>query len=249
MASTVAVTAQPIRVQHPEGTLHGFLSITNEQGRILAQGDLFNVVQGDRVTARLTFRFRDGSLDDETTVYTQRDVFRLVSNHHIQRGPYFPHPLDMTVDVEKGTVVTRTPGKDGKDDIATEHMKIPEDLYNGLVPVVIQNLNPDAPQTNISMIVATPKPRLVTLAIMPQTPSKFELAGFSHVARAYEIKIDLGGVAGVIAPLIGKQPPDIHIWIEGGKLPTFLRETGPLFSGGSVESINLIGPTWPEATR
>lgn len=241
--------AEPIRVQHPEGTLHGFLSITTEQGQVLAQGDLINIVHGDRVTARLTFHFKDGSIDDETTVFTQRGVFRLISDHHIQRGPYFPHPLDMAIDVSKGTVIMRTPGKDGKEEIATEHMKIPADLYNGLITPVVKNLKPDAPETKVSMIVATPKPRVVTLAIYPQAPGNFELAGVSHKALAYEIKIELGGIAGLIAPVIGKQPPNIFLWIEGGEVPAFLRETGPLFEGGALLSINLIGPTWREAAH
>lgn len=242
-------SAEPVRVKHPEGTLHGFLSLTNEQGQVLAQGDLINIVHGDRVTARLTFHFKDGSIDDETTVFTQRGVFRLIFDHHIQRGPYFPHPLDMTIDLRKGTVVTLTPGKDGKDEIATDHMKLPADLSNGLVTPVIKNLNPDAPETKISMIVATPKPRLVTLAISPQAPGKFELGSFSHKALVYEIRIELGGIASMIASVIGKQPPNIYMWIEGGEVPAFLRETGPLFEGGAVLSINLIGPTWRDGAH
>lgn len=241
--------AEPIRVQHPEGTLHGFLSITSEQGQVLAQGDLINIVHGDRVTARLTFHFKDGSIDDETTVFTQRGVFRLISDHHIQRGPYFAHPLDMTIDVRKGTVVTRSPGKDGKDDIATEHMEMPADLSNGFVTPVIKNLKADAPETKVSMIVATPRPRLVKLVIHPQAPENFELAGVSHKALAYEIRIELGGITGMIAPMIGKQPPAIFLWVEGGEVPAFLRETGPLFADGEVVSINLIGPTWQKVAH
>jgi hypothetical protein len=249
-ACAVGLSAgETIRVQHPEGTLHGFLSLTTEQGQVLAQGDLINVVRGDRVTAHLTFRFKDGSVDEETTVFTQRGVFRLISDHHIQRGPYFPRPMDMTIDVQKGTVTMRTVGKDGKDDVATERMTMPADLYNGLVPPVIKNLNKDALETKVSMIVATPKPRLVTLAIQPQSAGSFELAGFPRKALAYEIKIQLGGVAGMIAPVIGKQPPNISMWIDGGEVPVFLRETGPLFEGGAVLSINLIGPKLPEGTQ
>ena len=248
LAASVACAA-PIPVHHPEGTLHGFLSLTTEQGQVLADGDLIEVVRGSRVTTRLTFRFKDGSLDDETTVYTQRGIFRLISDRHIQRGPYFPHPLDMAIDVEKGAVVTRSTGKDGKEEVSTEHMKLPSDLYNGLVTPIVKNLRTDQPETKISMIVATPKPRLVTLAILPQSPVTFSRAGFPHKALTWEIKIELGGIAGVIAPVIGKQPPNIYIWIEGGEVPAFLRETGPLFEGGAILSINLIGPTFSEGAH
>jgi hypothetical protein len=229
--------------------LHGFLALTTEQSQVLAGGDLIEVVHGDRVTSHLSFHFKDGSLDDETTVYTQRGVFRLISDHHIQRGPYFPHPIDMMIDVAKGVVVTRSPGKDGKDEVTTNRIKMPADLYNGLVPMLIKNVSPDSGETKVSMIVATPKPRVVTLVIMPMVPETFYLAGLPRKASVYEIKIELGGLAGVIAPVIGKQPPNISMEIFGGEMPVFLRETGPLFEGGSMLTISLIGPTWPAASH
>jgi hypothetical protein len=99
------------------------------------------------------------------------------------------------------------------------------------------------------MIVATPKPRLVTLNIMPQAPGTFYVAGVPRKATVYEIKIELGGVAGIIAPVIGKQPPNIFIEIFQSELPAFLRETGPLFEGGEALTISLIGPTWSAASH
>ena len=123
------------------------------------------------MTTHLTFHFKDGSLDEETTVYTQRGVFRLISDHHIQRGPYFPHPLDMKIDVARGRGDAFSLGKDGKDEVATDHMKMPPDLYNGLVTPVIKNVSPDAGETKVSMIVSTPKPRLMTLDILPLAPA------------------------------------------------------------------------------
>jgi hypothetical protein len=68
-------------------------------------------------------------------------------------------------------------------------------------------------------------------------------------ATHYEIKIDLGGLVGVIAPLIGKAPPNIQMWIIGGNAPTFAREIGPLYSEGPMMTIQLASPTWPEETK
>jgi hypothetical protein len=248
-AITILAGAEPIAARHPEGTLHGFLALTTEQGQVLADGDVIEIVRGDRVTSHVTFHFKDGSLDEETTVYTQHGIFRLISDRHIQRGPFFPHPLDMTIDVARGVVVTRSSGKDGKDEVATDRIKMPPDLYNGLVTSVIKNISPDAGETKVSMIVSTPKPRLVTLDILPQAPETFHLAGVARKATVYQIKIELGGIAGVVAPVIGKQPPDIYLSIENGQVPVFLREMGPLFEGGAVMTISLIGPTWAAASR
>lgn len=242
-------SSEPIRVRYPEGTLHGFLSLTTDAGQVVASGDLIETVHGDRVTSRLTFHFKDGSLDDETTVFTQRGVFRLISDHHVQRGPYFPTQLDMNIDVPKGLVVTRWKDKDGKQQDSTEKMKFPPDLYNGLVTPVVRNLSPDAPETKVSMIVSTPKPRVVTLIMRPLGPTPFSLAGFERKSLQYEIKIELGGIVGLIAPVVGKAPPNIYMWVERGEVPIFLRETGQLFEGGAILSINLIGPTWSEKNR
>jgi hypothetical protein len=46
--------------------------------------------------------------------------------------------------------------------------------------------------------------------------------------------------------MIGKQPPNIQIWIIGGQAPCFLKETGPLYQDGPVTTIQLASPTWPD---
>jgi hypothetical protein len=126
---------------------------------------------------------------------------------------------------------------------------MPSDLYNGLVIPVIKNISPEAGETKVSMIVAAPKPRVVTLDMMPQAPGTFYLAGIPRKATVYEIKIEIGGLAGIIAPVIGKQPPNIFIEIFRGELPAFLRESGSLFEGGEILTISLIGPTWQGASH
>ncbi|HEY4379138.1 MAG TPA: hypothetical protein VGN01_02265 [Acidobacteriaceae bacterium] len=239
-----ALAAESVAVRHVEGTLHGFLALRAEDGHLLAVGDLIEVVQGSRVTSHLVFRFKDGSVDDETTVYSQRGTFRLISDHHIQKGPSYSHPLDMQIDVRRGVVTTRTTGKDGKEEVKTDSLKLPPDLANGMVLTIAKNLAPDKPETKVSMIVATPKPRVVTLVITPRTEEPFSVLGSARKARRFEIKIELGGVAGVVAPLVGKQPPNIQIWIAEGPAPGFVKEQGPFYEGGPIWAIELASPVW-----
>ena len=89
--------AEPVAVHHLEGTVHGFLALSTMDSKILAPGDLIQVIRGNQVVSRLVFRFKDGSLDDETAIFTQRGSLRLVSDHHIQKGPAFPHPMDVLI--------------------------------------------------------------------------------------------------------------------------------------------------------
>ncbi len=78
--SLVAVlSAQTVAVHFKEGLIHGFLSLSTLEGDPIAAGDLTQVAHGNQVTSRLVFHFKDGSLQDETTVFSQRDSFRLIS--------------------------------------------------------------------------------------------------------------------------------------------------------------------------
>jgi hypothetical protein len=239
-------STEPIPVRHIEGTVHGFLVLRSKEGRVLAVGDLFQVVRGDRVTSRLVFRFKDGSVDDETTVFSQRGNFQLITDHHIQKGPSFPQPMDLSIDVPSGQVTVRSTGKDGKEEVRSEHLDLPPDLINGLILSVSKNIRPQTTETKVSMVVATPKPRLVKVAISPRGEEPFSLVGSQRKAMRFVLKIELGGVAGVVAPLIGKAPPEIQIWISGGQAPAFVREEGPFYQGGPVWTIQLTSPAWPD---
>lgn len=235
-------------MRHVEGSEHGFLVVRTQDGQAIAVGDLVQVVRGDRVTSRLTFHFKDGSLDDETVVFSQRHDFQLITDHHVQKGPSFPHPMETSIDVRRGQVTVHSVDKDGKEKVTSEHMDLPSDLSNGLLLSLVKNIRPDTPETKVSMVVATPKPRLVKLAISPRGEEPFSIAGSPRKAMHYDIKIELGGVAGVVAPLIGKNPSDIHIWILGGKSPSFVKEEGALYEGGPIWSIQLTSPVWPRGS-
>ena len=236
-------------MRYKEGTVHGFLALRSKEGRVLAVGDLFQVVRGDQVTSRLLFRFKDGSVDDETSVFSQRGNFQLITDRHIQKGPSFPIPIDLSIDVRSGQVTVRSTGKDGKEEVKSEYLDLPTDLVNGLILSVAKNILPETPETKVSMVVATPKPRLVKVAISPHGEEPFSLVGSRRKAMRFVLKIELGGVGGVVAPLIGKAPPEIQIWIIGGKAPAFVREEGPLYQGGPVWTIQLTSPVWPDLPR
>jgi hypothetical protein len=241
--------AESISVGHMQGTIHGFLELRAEDGHVVASGDSVQVVRGNRVTTHTLFNFKDGSIDDETTVFSQHRTFQLITYHHVQRGPSFPHPMDLMIDAHSGQVIIRSTGKDGKEEVKTDHLDLPPDLANGMVPIVVENLRPDAPETKVSLLVATPKPRLVKLAISSRGEEPFSVVGSPRKAIHYEIKIELGGVAGVVAPLIGKEPPDIQLWISSGQAPTFVREQGQTYPEGPMMTIQLASPVWPDSPK
>jgi hypothetical protein len=244
LAGTVVLRAEPVTVRYTEGLVHGFLVLRTLDGRAIADGDLDQVAKGAQVTTRLTFRFRDGSLHDETAVYTQRDRFRLVSYRLVQRGKSFPRPLEMSIDGGTGQVNVRARDDDGEEENESERLDLPPDVSNGLVSTLLKNVKPGAGVT-LSYVAATPKPRLVKLDIAPAATDRFSVGPRGRTATHYVIKVDVGGFAGLIAPLIGKQPPDSHVWIMGGDAPAFVRAEQALYVGGPVWRIELTSPEWP----
>jgi hypothetical protein len=248
VAITVGVAApsaaQPVAVRHAEGLVHGFLTLRTLDGTMVANGDLIQTARGGRVTTRLVFRFKDGSLLDETTVFSQQGHFKLLTDHLIQTGPAFEHPLEMNIDRAAGRVIVRYTD-DGRPKVANERMDLPADLSNGLVLTLLKNLDPTATRT-LSMIAATPKPRLVKLEIAPAGRDRFSTGSASRTATRFVVKIEIGGLAGVVAPLLGKQPPDSHVWILGGEAPAFVKFEGPLALGAAPWRIELASPVWSQ---
>ena len=237
-------TAQ-VAVRHTEGVVHGFLVLRTLTGEPLADGDLSQVARGDRVTSQLVFHFKDGSVHDETAVFSQRGNFRLLNYHLVQKGRAFQHPIEVSIDGSTGQVTVRNTDEDGKEKVITEKLDLPQDVANGMVLILLKNIRSQTPQMTLSMVAATPKPRLVKLAITRQGEDRFVLGASSRKATHYVVKVEIGGMTGFMAQMLGKQPPDTHVWILGGDAPAFVKLEGPLYLGGPIWRIELTSPVWP----
>ena len=237
------LSAEPVTVRYREGSVHGFLALRAPDGKILAAGDLTQVVHGNRAVSHLVFRFRDGSIDDETATFSQRGVFRLITDHHIQKGPIFPQSTNVLINASTGQVTVRYRDKD-REKVDTEHLDLPPDLANGIILDVLKNISPDAKETKLSYLAATPKPRIVHLSITPKGQDTFSVASARHKATRFTVKVEIGGIAGMIAPFIGKQPADTDVWIVDGEAPAFVKSEGPLYVGGPIWRIEMTSPVW-----
>jgi hypothetical protein len=137
----------------------------------------------------------------------------------------------------------------GHDKVETDRLDVPPDLANGIVLNVLKNIPHDATETKVSYVAATPKPRLVKLSITPQGEEAFLVAGSGRKATRFVVKVELGGITGMIAPLLGKQPADTNVWIAGGQAPAFVKLEGPLCLGGPIWSIEMTSPVLQRAPR
>ena len=92
-------------------------------------------------------------------------------------------------------------------------------------------------------MATTPKPRVIKLEIYPEGGKTIASGNTKHETVRYVVKVKIGGVAGLVAPLLGKQPPDTHVWVLAGDAPAFVKLEGPLYDGGPVWRIELATPT------
>jgi hypothetical protein len=243
----IAADSEPVPVRFTEGLVHGFLKLSTTDGTPLADGDLLQTARGTRVTSRLSFGFKDGSTHDETSVFSQQGRFHLVSYHLIQRGPTFPRPLDMAID-PSGVATVRYTDDHGQQKTESERLKLPAaDLANGMMLTLLKNVRAGAVPADVPLVVATPKPRVVTLKFASLKEEAFSTGGMRRKAIHYVVKVDIGGLAGLVAPIVGKQPPDSHVWILGGDVPAFVKSEQPFYMGAPLWRIELVSPAWPHA--
>lgn len=234
------LAAVPIPVRHVEGVSLGFLVVCNLDGRILAYGSDKQVLKAGIVINELVFCFKDGSLYREVTRFTQHREFHLVSDHVLQRGPSFKQQSETWIDATRGNVKVDAI-ENGKRKHSDKHLDLPPDVSNGLLFTLVKNLDSNARETTVSEIAAS-GPRIVKLNILPVQEKTIIVGLVSNKAQEYVVKTKIEGVAGVVAPIVGKKPPDIHVWIIKGTAPTFVEFKGPLSQGNPIWSIDVMAP-------
>jgi hypothetical protein len=243
LSSEIVANAEPVPVRHLEGVTFGFLTLRNTEGQIIADGYLQQTAKPRSavVTDDLQFHFKDGSLYQEITKFTQRGTFHLVSDQLTQKGPAFKQESESWIDTASGKVTVRTVDN-GKEKRTTKQMSIPPDVANGLLFTLVKNMDPTAPETMVSMVAPSDKPRIVKLKFTPAPEKEVKFGLLTFKAQHYVMKVKIEGVGGKVAPLVGKQPPDSQFWVIKSEAPTFVEFEGPLTQDGPVWRIEFAAP-------
>ena len=233
-----AVGATPQHVRLPEGNTRGFLVVRTLDGQAIAHGELVQKPTRGLIESRMQLHFTDGSQYEETVAFSQKQVFRLERYRLVQRGPSFP-TTDVAFDRKSGQYTARHQAKKGSDEkAASGPLELPADLYNGMMTTLLKNL-PRGAGTTVQMVAFTPEPRLLTMELAPQGEETVRLGKVTTTVARYRVKLELGGLTGLIAPVLGKQPPDLSYWLVRGDVPAFVRFEGPMFLHGPVWRLEL----------
>ena len=241
------LAAAPVPVRFLEGLTHGFLVLRTLNGVLIASGDLLQVSRGGEVESRMVFHFKDGSLFDETVVFTQQRVFTMKSYHLVQRGPAFSDDTEISLERATGKYHVKTKAhKDGKEEVLDGTLDLPLDVYNGgMVLTVAKNLPKGASET-VHTVAFTPTPRLIELELVPVGEHRVLVGELAKTATEYAFKPKLGVWLKAIATLLGRVPSDSHAWIVTNEAPAFVRFEGTLSITGPVWRIESTSPRWPD---
>lgn len=222
---------EPIAVRYQEGVVRAFPVLRSATSEKLAQGDFVQVARGDQVTMQLVFRFADGSLHDETVVFSQNGRFRLQSYRIVQRGPMFPETLEASVERETGRYEVRyRADEDSAEEHLTGNFRLPDDAYNGMLSLVAKNL-PAEGEATVSIVAFTPMPKVVKLQVLPMARERTQVGEAALPVTRYHIRPQLG----LFATLLVAEIPDVRIWVLPGEAPAFVRAEAPLY---------FMGPVW-----
>lgn len=247
------LAAAPVPVRFVEGAMHGFFVLRTVNGALIASGDLLQVGRGGEVESRMVFRFKDGSVFDETVVFTQQRVFTLQSYRLVQRGPVFPEDTEISLQGASGKYYVKTKShKDGREEAIDGTLDLPPDVYNGMVLTVAKNLPKVASET-VHLVAFTPKPLLIELELAPAGEHQVLVGELTKTAIHYVFKPQLGIGFKLLATLLGRVPPDYHAWIVTDEVPAFVRFEGPLSTTGPVSGGSScrapVGPTSRSSRR
>jgi hypothetical protein len=233
----------PVRIRYPEGHSHGFLSLSDLNGTMLAHGELVQWLDRDAVENRLTIRFDDGSLYEEIMRFAQRQTFEILSYHLVQRGPSFTQTVDAEFDRAGRYRARVRPSPDAAEETDEGYFDVPNDLSNGLTSTLLKNLMPAGAATT-HVVTFRPKPLILKLHLVPEGTHAFFVGSAEQKATRFLVQPRVSGMTGILASVAGKQPPAVRMWIARGPAPVLIRAEGPLYADGPAWRIEPSGPRW-----
>jgi hypothetical protein len=241
----VPLQAAPVKVRFTEGMVRGFLVLSDSKHNRIASGDFLQLPHEGGIKSQVVLHFKDGSLHDETAVFTQQHELILKSYHLLQKGPAFAREMEATVERATGKYLVKTKErKDGHEKVLEGKLDLPADVYNGMVPTVAKNL-PSGARETVHIIAFTPTPRVIELEMNPTGEEAVLIGDLKKSAVRYLLKPKLGMLR-IPAAILGRTPPDQHLWIVTAEVPAFVRFDGPLAPDGPTWSIELTAPVWPK---
>ncbi len=241
--------AGPVAVRFPPGTLHGFPSLSDAAGHVIADGELAQTLRGRTLHVRLRWAFHDG----RTAV--EEDEFE-VGTHLVQRrfswvetrGAEELRRFEVDLATGKASAVRRT--ADGKEDRHDAKLELRAGAafagYGTALAVSQLGLGPGA-AGELGFVAFGPAPRLVTLRVTRDREEQVAAAGRAIPSDRFTLHPELGWLIRLVA-----HPKDAHLWFTHEGPPALVRAEQTLVTKDDpVVVVDVIprGPARPPEAR
>jgi len=234
-----------VEVRHAIGSLHGFPSMSDDAGRVIADGELTQELRGERLAVQVRWAFQDGRKVVETDVFrvgaelTQEQFSWVESRGGEERRRF-------EIDFETGRALALTRGEKG--DVSREEAKL--DLagrafagYGTALAVSHMPFDAAGWKGAITFVAFTPKPRAVKLEVKLDGEERIRVAGRAIVCDRLTLHPAIPFPLSLFA-----HAADAHLWFTHGAPPALVRAQQNLAEKDDPQVVIDVIPRGPAHT-
>jgi hypothetical protein len=221
VAVFVALPASAVPLRYPQGDLHGFPTMRDEHGNLVAKGELTQKLEGDRLVVHGVWVFEDGRVaDEDDELRVGRDLRQERFAWVERRGSAELRRIE--VDFRSGDATVAHFGQ-AKPERWREKLHLPPGkAFTGYATALAVSQLRDAlakdAHAELTFVAFTPKPRTVTLEISRAQDDAIGAAGRQIPADRYTLHPEIPFPANVFV-----HAKDAHLWFTHSAPPALLR--------------------------
>ena len=237
---------EPVSPRHVLGTLHGFPSMSDAGGRVIADGELTQERAGDRLQVKIRWTFGDGRQAEE------RDEFQ-VDKTLVQRRFSWVESRKgkelrrFEIDFPAGTGVAITHDEKGEAKREESKLDLPAGrCFTGYgTALAVSELSLGAGgDARITFVAFTPKPRSVTLKISRDREERLSVAGRPVNTDRYVLHPEIPFPANVFV-----HAQDAYLWFTHTRPAALVRAEQNLVVKDDPRVVIDVTPRGPARTE
>jgi len=207
-----------------EGDVQSFTSLTDAQGKALAQGKYLQRVEGDVLHVEARYDFPDGrSIVERASLRLHPHIEQLTWDWIERNGAQLVRQYEIDFSTRKAVATRVDQHKRWKEDVEIE----PGKTFAGIAFVaVIKSLRAElepGQKVELKVVAFTPKPRVASVDVIRVGLENVRIAGRTLSADHYTIHPGVPAIAKLFV-----KAPDQQVWLFGSSPAAFLRYQGPL---------------------
>jgi hypothetical protein len=206
----LALSGAALEILHPPGTLHGFPSMSDVAGAVIADGELSQQRRGRRLKVRIRWRFADGLVAEE------RDEFRVGRTLEQRRFSWVEtrdgeEQRRFEVDFGTGRAEALLLRDGGERKHERAELELPAGLafagYGIALAAAELPLRADGEQAELTVVAFTPGPRAVRLRVRRDGEEPIAVAGRPIPCVRYRLSPQVPPIAKLFVKV-----EDAHLW-------------------------------------